>query len=54
MLRLVACKIETLRNKGDTSGVSTKGTMIFKSVRDINEQAEKRSFDKEISTYLSE
>ncbi|GMN69935.1 hypothetical protein TIFTF001_038981 [Ficus carica] len=47
MLRLVTCKREALRSKGDTSRVSTKGTPMLKSVRDIDELAKKQSFGKE-------
>ncbi|GMN44810.1 hypothetical protein TIFTF001_014000 [Ficus carica] len=44
MLRLVACKREVPRSKGDTSEVSDKGTPILKSVRNTDEQAKKQSF----------
>ena len=42
------------QSNGDTSEVSTNGTLMLKSESDTNEQAEKHSFGKEISSYLSE
>ena len=54
MLRLVTCEKEASRSKGDTNGVSAKGTPMLKSVRGTYEQVKKQSFDKVISSYLSE
>ncbi|GMN42910.1 hypothetical protein TIFTF001_012114 [Ficus carica] len=46
---MIACKREAPQNKGDTSGVSTKCTLMLKSVSGTDEQAEKQSFDKKNS-----
>ncbi|GMN49573.1 hypothetical protein TIFTF001_018739 [Ficus carica] len=42
--RLVACKRAPPQSKGDTSGVSAKVTLMFKSVNGTNEQAKKFGF----------
>ena len=41
VLCLIICKRETPRSKGDTSGVSAKGTSILKSVSGTDQQAKK-------------
>ncbi|GMN44860.1 hypothetical protein TIFTF001_014043 [Ficus carica] len=48
----ISCKRKAPRSKGDTSEVSAKGTLMFKSVSGTDKQVEERSFDKENSPYL--
>ena len=44
VLRLIVYKGEALQSKGDTSGVSTKGTMMLKLISGTDKQVKNQSF----------